>query len=149
MIALLKFLHLLGVALLVGDVMVVALCKILGDRSGRIEIRHFAQRVLLLSDKVFLIPAIILLMLAGHALVAVTGIPIWRNSFMLAAQACFVLSGLLWWFLLVPLQKRQMAQLEQALQSGILDPTYDFLSRQWNIYGVLAMAFMVFWRAAP
>jgi len=61
----LKFLHLLGVVLLVGNIIVTALWKTLADRSGNPATVAFAQRTVALADWVFTLPGVLLVLIGG------------------------------------------------------------------------------------
>src|SRR5207302_7428505 len=66
----LKFLHLLGVVLLVGNVIVTALWKTLADRSGNPATVAFAQRTVALADWVFTLPGVLLVLIGGYGMAA-------------------------------------------------------------------------------
>src|SRR2546430_8971410 len=64
----LKFLHLLGVVLLVGNIIVTALWKTLADRSGHPATVAFAQRTVALADWVFTLPGVLLVLIGGYGI---------------------------------------------------------------------------------
>lgn len=134
---LLKSLHLLGVTLFLGNIIVTAVWKASADHSRNARIIAFAQRLVTITDTAFtalgaaLIISTGLLMAGGHAAVFQT---LWlRWGFML-----FIASGLLWVLLLIPIQVRQAHLAHQFRQGGEVPPSYWRLARRWAIFGAIA-----------
>ncbi len=65
----LKFLHLFGVVLFVGNIITAALWKTRADRSGDLATIAYAQRTVALADWVFTLPGILLVVIGGYGMV--------------------------------------------------------------------------------
>ena len=64
----LKGLHILGVILLLGNIIVTAWWKIMADRTRDPKIIAFAQRQVILTDWVFTAPGALITILAGDTM---------------------------------------------------------------------------------
>jgi len=136
----LKFIHILAVIVFLGDIIVTAYWKWHADKTGNPVIAFFSQRLVILTDRVLLIPSIVVLMAAGYANAAQMGIAmIWSPGFLIA-QILFALCGLIWFFALRPIQSRQL-RIAQSLQTsgGDLSPEFFALSRSWFGWGLLTV----------
>ena len=63
----LKFLHILGVVLFVGNIITAALWKTRADRSGDLATVAYAQRTVALADWAFTLPGVLLVIVGGCA----------------------------------------------------------------------------------
>ncbi len=106
----LKFVHLFGVVLFVGNIITAALWKTRADRSGDLATVVFAQRT-----------------------VALHGIH-WLEW----GQLLFWISGLIWILVLVPTQRRLVAASEAGRKAGALPPEFARLSTRWAMWGGIA-----------
>lgn len=137
-----KLLHLLGVLLFVGNLLVTAVWKTLADRTRDPAIVAFAQRLVGVTDIVFTGP--------GAGLVAASGVlmgmsyaveydgAFWRVGWIAWGLALFAMSGLIWVVVLVPVQIRQSALASVFAQDGRIPDEYWRLSRIWAVAGALA-----------
>ncbi len=66
----LKFLHVFGVVLFVGNVITAALWKTRADRSGDLATVAFAQRTVALADWAFTLPGVLLVLIGGYGMAA-------------------------------------------------------------------------------
>lgn len=134
---LLKSLHLLGVSLFLGNIIVTALWKMLADRSRRPAVIAYAQRLVTLTDLVFTAPgaALILvsglLMAGGHDAVA-------RTPWLSWGLGLFTASGLLWVLVLIPVQWKQARLARGFAEAATVPAEYWRLARIWAGVGALA-----------
>lgn len=135
MLTLVKFLHLLGACLFVGNVIVSGLWKALADRHDSLELARFATRLVNLTDLCFTAGGATLLALTGHLLAQDRG-GVLANDWIVASYVSFGLSGALWLFGLLPIQLRQARLLAEATTH--LPTGYRRLSRLWAMIGVPA-----------
>lgn len=132
----LKTLHLLGVSLFLGNIIVSALWKVMADRSGSVPVARFGARLILLTDILFTGLGAILLTITGHLLA-----PAWGGvgrSWIALSYGLFALSGLLWLAVLVPIQVRQARMLRHLAVDAALPPAYHKLTLWWSLVGTLA-----------
>ncbi len=146
----LKTLHLAGVVLFLGNIIVTGWWKVMADRTRNPAIVAFAQRQVTLTDWVFTFGGATLLGAGGYAGALLHDLPL-AAPWLAWGQALFVLSGLLWVGILIPLQIK-LARLARGFAGGgEIPPAYWRLNRLWLRVGVLAtvlpaanLYFMVF-----
>jgi len=133
-----KFLHLLGVVFLLGNVTVTSAWKVLSDRTRDPVIIARAQRLVTLTDWAFTFWGILLLVVGGYGAAWVGGMDVLRDRWIVLSEIGFVLAGMLWLFVLVPIQIRQ-ARLARGFAAGQPIPEVYFrLSRWWIAVGLVA-----------
>mgnify|MGYP001182239694 FL=1 len=146
----LKSLHILGVVLFVGNIIVTGWWKVMADRTRHPAIVAFAQRQVTLTDWIFTFGGSSLVVVGAYANVYLHDLPL-DAPWLVWGQAMFFLSGLLWVAILIPLQIR-LARLARGFAGGGAIPDeYWRLNRVWLWVGILAtvlpaanLYFMVF-----
>ncbi len=137
-----KFLHVLGVVLLLGNVTVTSVWKVFADRDGELATIAFAQRLVTGTDWAFTGTGFTLVIVGGYGMAWIAGFPLFASGWMLWSQAMFVLSGALWACVLLPIQIRQSRLLTalapHAAPRGAPPPEYAALCRRWIVWGVVA-----------
>ena len=133
-----KFLHYLGIILLAGNITVTAIWKVFADRNGDWRIIAFGQRMVTGTDFGLTIPGIILTMIGGYGTLWVQGYSLFEPAWLLWSQIMFVAAGIIWLFILVPIQIKQ-ARLAHAFtaETGVTDE-YRKLSRRWITWGLIS-----------
>lgn len=133
-----KFLHIAGVVLLVGNVTITAIWKVFADRTGEAGTIAFAQRMVNGTDWACTGSGIALIMIGGYGMAASAGMDLAATRWLLWGQILFVVSGLVWLFVLVPIQGRQ-ARLSARFTPGTPVPAeYRMLARRWLVWGIVA-----------
>ena len=135
MYAFFKFTHVLGVVLLVGNVTVTAVWKVIADRTRDVVIVRFAQNVVVWTDWTLTCGGIALIMIGGYGMVGIARMSL-LTSWLLVGQLLFVLSGMIWLAVLVPLQAKQ-AHIART-ETKDLSALYWKLGRRWLWWGVAA-----------
>lgn len=146
----LKSLHLLGVVLFVGNIVVTGWWKTQADRTRHPAIVAFVQRQVTLTDWIFTFGSSTLAVVGAYANVYLHDLPL-DAPWLLWGQALFFASGLPWVAILIPLQIR-LARLTRGFAGGGPIPDdYWRLNRLWLWVGILAtvlpaanLYFMVF-----
>ncbi|EIJ42115.1 putative integral membrane protein [Beggiatoa alba B18LD] len=134
----LKSLHLVGIILFLGNIIVTAWWKIMADRTRHPAIIAFAQRQVTLTDYIFTAGGATLLFLAGAGTAIVNHWDIMTVKWLLWGNILFALSGLIWLFILIPIQIKQARIARQFAVDGNIPEHYWQLSRQWVIFGAIA-----------
>ncbi|MFL0671924.1 MAG: DUF2269 family protein [Erythrobacter sp.] len=139
----LLFVHYTGVILLVGNITVTAVWKVFANRTGDARIIAFGQRLVTGTDFGLTIPGIILTMAGGYGCALVMGYALFEDMWLIASQALFVVAGLIWLGILVPIQVRQ-ARLARGFEAGgVVSDEYRALSRRWITWGLISTVPMV------
>lgn len=146
----LKYLHLIGVILFLGNIIVTAWWKIRADRTKNPQIIAFAQRQVTLTDWLFTAGGAALLLIAGVGSVALNAIP-HDARWLHLGGGLFVLSGLIWISALIPTQMKQAKLARSFANDNHVPDAYWALCKRWNFWGacgvivpMLALYCMVF-----
>ena len=132
------FLHYLGIILLAGNITVTAVWKVFADRNGDWRIVQFGQKLVTGTDFGLTIPGIILTMIGGYGTLWVLGYSLVEPAWLLWSQVMFVLAGLIWLFILVPIQIRQARLANEWTEQDHLTDEYRSLSRRWITWGLIS-----------
>lgn len=135
-VGLLKTLHVLGVVLFLGNIIVTAFWKIMADRTRDLAVIRFAVRATNWADVFFTFGGVILLVLGGHAMTVPHGIA--ALSWLRWGVGLFVATGLLWLGVLIPVQRAQAKLLAPLARDAAIPAHYWRLSRLWAVVGTAA-----------
>jgi uncharacterized membrane protein len=135
---LLKFIHLLGVVIFLGNIVVTGWWKFMADRTGDLKIIAFAQRQVTLTDFVFTAGGVVLVAIGGVGNAMLHHMDYLHIKWMAWGYWQFIASGVIWVVVLIPVQIRQ-AKMARTFANGQSIPTsYWILARVWYIFGTLA-----------
>jgi hypothetical protein len=129
-----KVIHLLCACLFLGNVIVSGVWAALAERTGSHEIIKFSNRLVLLTDVLFTASGALGLVITGHLMADRYGGDT-AHGWITWSYALFGLSGLIWMFVLVPIQLRQRSLLARF---DYITADYQRLSRLWQIAGAVA-----------
>ena len=142
----LKWLHVLSAALLFGTGLGTAFQMWFAHRHGDPRAIAVVARNVVLADWLFTAPSGVLQPVTGVALVLLGGHD-WRQSWLLASIALYLLAGVLW-LIVVWLQIRVRALAKVAVEAGTpLPEAYERCMRLWFALGWPAFIglIVVFW----
>jgi len=130
-------LHVLGVVVFLGNIVVTAVWKMLADRTKSPPVVAYAQRLVTVTDLAFTATGAALIAVSGNALAdrfgGVTG-----ESWITWGWWLFVASGVIWFGILIPIEVMQ-ARLARAFAAGGEIPRrYWRLSTLWAVFGTAA-----------
>jgi uncharacterized membrane protein len=134
----LKMLHVVGVIILIGNVTVTSFWKVFADRSGDPRIIAHAQYLVTVTDWFFTLSGIVLLVGGGFGAAYVAGMPWFARGWLAESELLFLLSGMIWLFVLVPIQIRQARQARAFAGGAPIPGAYWRNSRLWLIWGIVA-----------
>jgi len=140
--SLLKFVHVFGVVLFLGNISVTFYWKIMANRTRDMKIISFSQKQVTKTDFVFTGLGATLIAISGYSMVGRTGFDL-STPWILWAQILFYLSALIWLFFLVPIQYKQWRLVDSLNQSKFNETKeneFYALSQRWNVIGSLALA---------
>lgn len=134
----LKILHLFGMTVFLGNIIVTAWWKLMADRTRDPQIIAFAQRQVTLTDYVFTAGGAAILLSAGWGNAALHGMDVLQIRWLSWGLWLFSATGLIWVAILIPIQIRQARMAQEFSVSGNIPPEYWRLSRLWAIWGFVA-----------
>jgi len=130
-----RFLHILGAAVLFGTGLGIAFFMFIADRRGDVAGIATTARSVVIADFLFTAPAVVLQPATGFWLAAIQGYDPFRDGWLLASLALYVLVGLCW-LPVVALQVRMRNLAQAALRDGTpLPAAYRRQMRVWFILG--------------
>jgi uncharacterized membrane protein len=136
----LKFVHVLGVVILIGNVTITAFWKVYTDRTGDPRLVAHAQRAVIVADWLFTLPAIALILIGGYGMVLHAGLNPLEGAWLIWGQVLFMLSGGIWLGILVPAQIRQARAAAVFAEGGDIPVRYWRDGRIWLVWGIVATA---------
>jgi uncharacterized membrane protein len=131
-----KFLHILGVILLIGNVSVTSIWKVFADRTANASVVSFAQRLVTHTDWTLTGGGIFLTVLGGYGMVWQFHMPLFQFPWLLWSQVLFAFSGGIWLFMLIPIQIAQARLARQFSSSDSIGDAYLRYSRLWLRWGI-------------
>ncbi len=134
----LKALHVFGLILFIGNIIITGFWKAYADRTNSPQIIAFAQRLVIITDKIFTTGGVVLLMIGAYGMAYVNEWDLFGERWLIWGQGLFFASGLIWFILLIPIQSKQ-ARLAKAFADGTPIPDHYWkLNRQWYFWGTVA-----------
>jgi uncharacterized membrane protein len=134
----LKVLHLFGVTLFLGNIIVTAWWKLMADRTRNAQVIAFAQRQVALTDYVFTGCGATILLAAGWGNAAMHGMHVIHTYWLAWGLYLFSATGFIWAGILIPIQVRQSRMARQFAEGGNIPPAYWRLGRRWAFWGFIA-----------
>lgn len=132
-------LHILGVVLFVGNIIVTAVWKTLADRTRSPAVVAYAQRLVTVTDVAFTATGVVLIIVAGQVLAddfgGVFGGPTWLTI----GWSLFIASGVIWLAVLIPVEVMQARLARQFRDASAIPDSYWRLSTIWAVFGAIAI----------
>ena len=135
----LKSVHIFGVILLLGNLIVTAWWKLMANRTKNPSIIAFAQRQVTLTDFVFTAPGALLAILAGDSMAYNFMADSWSIEWLTWGRSLFITSGIIWISILIPTQIKQARLASNFANGKSIPDEYWKLSTRWNIFGTIAV----------
>ena len=126
-----KVVHILGVVFFLGNIIVTGVWKVLADRTGEPRTVAYAQRLVTLTDWIFTLGGVILILIGAYGMVWTGGLNPLAPLWLIAAQSLFIASGIIWVVILIPTQIKQAQAARAFADSGPIPDSYWRLSRRW------------------
>ncbi|MFD0696034.1 DUF2269 family protein [Paenibacillus sp. GCM10027628] len=135
----LLFLHVLGAVLFLGNIITGAFWKVRAHYGKQdLQTIHLTVKNIMLADYVFTVPGILLLLIPGHLMAFRLGYSLMEWNWVSVALLLFSISGILWLFILLPLQRKMIRFSEESLRFGKQTEAYRKVSKKWDVYGTIA-----------
>jgi uncharacterized membrane protein len=142
----LKYLHVIGAAVLLGTGAGIAFFMVLAHRTGDPSIVAAVARVVVIADLLFTASAVVVQPVTGILLSLDAGYSLWEG-WIVASVLLYILTGLFW----LPVVWMQARMRDLAIASATageaLPPRYHRLYRTWFAFGFPAFAAVlaIFW----
>lgn len=134
---LLKAVHLLGVTIFLGNIIVTAIWKVLADRTRSAEVVAYSQRLVTITDFAFTAVGVLLILVSGRMMASKFG-GIGNILWLSWGWWLFIASGVIWVLVLIPIQIKQAKMARQFAQTKTIPESYWHLSRTWALFGTVA-----------
>lgn len=135
---LLKTIHLFGVMLFLGNIIITGWWKFMANKTANPVIIAFAQRQVTLTDYVFTAVGAAILLAAGMANAMLHDMAILQTKWLLWGLILFSLSGLIWVFILIPIQYQQAKAAREFADGGTIPESYWRREAWWYVFGITA-----------
>lgn len=150
-----KSIHLLGVVLFMGNIIITGFWKAFADRTGEPRVIAFAQRLVTVTDWLFTAGGVALVLVGAYGMAFTGGLDLSldlsADRWLLWGQGLFIASGVIWVAILIPVQIKQARYAHKFEDGGVIPDHYWQLNRRWFFWGILAtilplanLYFMVF-----
>ncbi len=134
----LKTLHIIGVVLFLGNIIITGWWKNMADRTKNAQVIAFAQRQVTVTDYLFTAGGSVILVIAGLANVILHNMN-YSAKWLTHGIGLFALSAIVWVVVLIPTQIKQAKMAQEFAQTEVIPEDYWQLCKRWNIYGVIAV----------
>ena len=131
-------LHVLGVVIFLGNIIVTAVWKLLADRTRDARVVAYAQRLVTVTDIAFTATGAALIAISGPVLAddfGGVGGPAWITW----GLALFIASGVIWVAVLIPVQVLQARAARRFATGGAIPESYWRLAWVWYVFGSVAI----------
>ena len=137
----LKLVHVVAVIAFLGNVATGLFWHAHAARTRDPRLLAHTMDGIIRSDRLFTIPGVILIVLAGIAAAIVGKLPLLRTGWILWTIILFSISGLVFMLRVAPLQQQLRAMAGIAGPLGLFDyDPYRRLARRWEFWGAVALA---------
>jgi uncharacterized membrane protein len=135
----LKFLHVIGAAVLLGTGAGIAFFMLMAHRTGDARVVAGVARIVVIADFVFTASAVVVQPVTGVLLAWLLGISLWEGWIAVSLLLYLVIGA--FWLPVVWMQMRMRDLAHQAACAGKpLPPEYHRLFRTWFAFGFPAFA---------
>ena len=138
----LKIIHLFGVIIFMGNIIVTGWWKTMADRTGDYRIIAFAQHQVTITDWIFTFTGVIILLIAAFGMVFHMNenvmAEVHAQPWLWWGYYLFVLSGVIWVVVLIPVQIAQARMARKFAEDGNIPQRYWLYGKLWLGFGILA-----------
>ena len=130
--------HVLGVVLFLGNIIVTAVWKVLADRTQSPPVVAYAQRLVTVTDIAFTATGAVLIFVSGQVMADDFGGVFSGPGWLTLGWSLFVASGVIWAAILVPIQVVQARLARSFRDAQAIPERYWRLSTLWTVFGAVA-----------
>ena len=135
-----KVVHILAVIMFMGNIATGVFWKAHADATNDAKIIAHAMDGIIRSDRLFTIPGVILIIIAGFGAAGIGRMSIMRTDWILWSIILFSISGIAFMAQVAPLQRRMRDVARGGSTGGSFDrAAYDALGKRWALWGAIAL----------
>lgn len=131
-------LHVLGVVIFLGNIIVTAVWKVLADRTRNPAVIGYAQRLVTVTDIAFTATGAALIAVSGQMMADRFG-GVGGEGWLTLGVALFIASGVIWVTTLIPIQVLQSRLARRFVVDGVIPDRYWRLATLWYVLGAIAV----------
>jgi len=136
---LLKVVHILAVVLFMGNIYTGLFWMHKANGTKDLPIIHHTMKTIILSDKYFTIPGVVIITAGGIAAAVFGNLPLVRTGWIFYGIVLFSLSGMVFSWKVAPLQKKIVSYTAKENQDKFSWDEYHKLFRSWDLWGLFAL----------
>jgi uncharacterized membrane protein len=133
-----KFIHLFGMAIFLGNIIVTGYWKIFADMTGDGAIIAYSQRMVTHTDYLFTLGGVLLVIAGAYGMVYESDSAYLDQQWLLQGSWYFALSGIIWVVILLPVQYIQAKMARDMKHGSPIPDSYKRLGLCWKIFGTIA-----------
>ncbi|MGZ8556789.1 MAG: DUF2269 family protein [Chitinophagaceae bacterium] len=137
--ALLKLIHVFAVIIFLGNIITGLYWMKKADKTNNLSIISFTIKGIIISDKLFTIPGVIIITVGGLSTAIYGGIPLLKTGWIFWSLVLFSLSGLIFYWKLAPLQNKIYQLVKNADADNFKKLLYNSYLKQWERWGLFAL----------
>ena len=135
-------LHIVGVVIFLGNIIVTAVWKVLADRTRNPAVVGYAQRLVTVTDIAFTATGAGLIAVSGQMMADRFG-GVGGPGWLTLGFALFIASGVIWITTLIPIQVMQSRLARRFSADGAIPDRYWRLATLWYVLGAIAIVLPV------
>lgn len=136
----LKALHVFATVVFLGNIVTGLFWHAHASRTRDAKVLSHVMGGIILSDRLFTMPGVIVILVSGVFLAIQGGYPLLHTGWILWAIILFSVSGLVFMFRVAPLQRRLLALARVGAERADFDhAAYRKLALTWEFWGAVAL----------
>lgn len=136
----LKSIHILGVVIFLGNIIVTGSWKFAATRTRNPVIIAFAQEQVTRTDFVFTLTGVLMVLAGGFGNAWLHGMHVLETYWLAWGSLLFLASGIIWAAILLPLQISLARMARQFASGGTIPDKYWRQDMLWVVFGIIATA---------
>jgi uncharacterized membrane protein len=129
--------HIFGVILFMGNLIVTAFWRTRADRAGNLAAVALVQRIAA-QGWMLNVVGIALIVIGGYGMAIAGHVPLHGLAWLDASQGCFYVAVIIWLLVLIRAQRRLVVLSDAGLRAGSLDPGFHRIARRWAMWNGIA-----------
>lgn len=133
-----KLIHVFAIIVFMGNIYTGLFWMNRANKTGDVSIINYTMKNVILSDKYFTIPGVIIILVGGFGAAFQNHLPLLKLGWIFYPIVLFSISGIAFSWKVAPLQ-RKIANLTKDNRDDFDWVSYRKLYREWDIWGIVAI----------